>query len=51
MCIRDRLVPIKNVYAEIGMNIEKINTDTIQTQFGQTTVPVSYTHLCNGSRR
>ncbi len=33
-----QLVPIKNVYAEIGMNIEKINTDTIQTQFGQTTV-------------
>ena len=29
---------LKNVYAEIGMNIEKINTDTIQTQFGQTTV-------------
>lgn len=33
-----QIVPIKNVYAEIGMNIEKINTDTIQTQFGQTTV-------------
>lgn len=33
-----QLVPIKNVYAEIGMNIEKINMDTIQTPFGQTTV-------------
>lgn len=33
-----QLVPIKNVYAEIGMNIEKINTDTIQTAFGETTV-------------
>lgn len=33
-----QLVPIKNVYAEIGMNIEKINTDTINTAFGETTV-------------
>lgn len=33
-----QLVPIKNVYAEIGMNIEKINTDTLKTAFGETTV-------------
>lgn len=33
-----QLVPIKNVYAEIGMNIEKINTETIHTAFGEATV-------------
>ncbi|MGN1480445.1 GDSL-type esterase/lipase family protein [Porcipelethomonas sp.] len=33
-----QLVPIKNVYAEVGMNIEKINSDTIQTAYGEITV-------------
>ncbi len=33
-----QLVPMKNVIAEIGMNIEKINTETMQTEFGDTTV-------------
>lgn len=32
-----QLVPMKNVIAEIGLNIEKINTETIQTQFGDVT--------------
>lgn len=33
-----QLVPMKNVLAEIGMNIEKINTETMQTAYGDTTV-------------
>jgi len=33
-----QLVPMKNVFAEIGMNIEKINTETMQTAYGDTTV-------------
>lgn len=33
-----QLVPMKNVIAEIGMNIEKINTEKMQTAFGETTV-------------
>lgn len=33
-----QLVPMKNVLAEIGMNIEKINTETMQTAYGNTTV-------------
>lgn len=33
-----QLVPMKNVIAEIGMNIEKINTETMQTAYGDTTV-------------
>ena len=33
-----QLVPMKNVIAEIGMNIEKINSETMQTEYGDTTV-------------
>ncbi|MGN0613624.1 MAG: GDSL-type esterase/lipase family protein [Porcipelethomonas sp.] len=33
-----QLVPMKNVIAEVGMNIEKINTETLQTAYGETTV-------------
>ena len=33
-----QLVPMKNVIAEIGMNIEKINTEKMQNAFGETTV-------------
>lgn len=33
-----QLVPMKNVIAEIGMNIEKINTEKMQTAYGETTV-------------
>lgn len=33
-----QLVPMKNVIAEVGMNIEKINTETMQTAYGETTV-------------
>ncbi len=32
-----QLVPMKNVFAEIGMNIEKINTETMKTPYGQMT--------------
>lgn len=32
-----QLVPVKNVFAEIGMNIEKINSETMQTAFGEMT--------------
>lgn len=32
-----QLVPIKNVFAELGMNIEKINTETIKTAYGELT--------------
>ncbi len=33
-----QFVPMKNVLAEIGMNIEKINSEKIQTAYGETTV-------------
>lgn len=33
-----QLVPVKNVFAEIGMNIEKINTETMKTAYGDVTV-------------
>ena len=33
-----QLVPMKNVLAEVGMNIEKINTEKMQTAYGETTV-------------
>lgn len=33
-----QLVPIKNVFAEVGMNIEKINTETMNTAYGEMTV-------------
>ncbi len=33
-----QLVPMQNVFAEIGMNIEKINTETMQTSYGETTI-------------
>lgn len=33
-----QLVSMKNVIAEVGMNIEKINTETMQTAYGELTV-------------
>ncbi len=33
-----QLVPVKNVFAELGMNIEKINTETMKTAYGEMTV-------------
>lgn len=33
-----QLVPVTNVYAEVGMNIERINTDSIKTSDGEMTV-------------
>lgn len=33
-----QLVSMKNVFAEIGMNIEKINTETMKTAYGEKTV-------------
>ena len=33
-----QLVSMKNVIAEVGMNIEKINTETMQTPYGELTV-------------
>lgn len=32
-----QLVPVKNVFAEIGLNIEKINTETMKTAYGDVT--------------
>lgn len=32
-----QFVPVKNVLAEIGMNIEKINTETMSTTYGEMT--------------
>lgn len=32
-----QLVPVKNVFAELGMNIEKINTETMKTAYGELT--------------
>ncbi|MGN1087053.1 MAG: GDSL-type esterase/lipase family protein, partial [Porcipelethomonas sp.] len=32
-----QLVPVKNVFAELGMNIEKINTETMKTAYGDVT--------------
>lgn len=33
-----QLVPMKNVMAEVGMNIEKINTEKMNTAYGETTI-------------
>lgn len=32
-----QLVPVGNVFAELGMNIEKINTETLTTSYGELT--------------
>lgn len=32
-----QLVPVRNVFAELGMNIEKINTETMKTAYGDVT--------------